>query len=93
MPEPPLTIAIVFGGRSAEHEVSLRSAASVYSAMDRNRFRVVPVLITQDGAWYSLPDDIASFSSQVDLPRYERLIFSPDPAHRGLLRITSGGCF
>jgi len=92
MPDSPLTIAVLFGGRSAEHEVSLRSAASVYSAMDRSRYRVVPVLITRDGAWYRRPDEISSFSEQAYLPESERLIFSPDPAHRGLMRITSGGC-
>jgi len=35
MTEAKLRIAILYGGRSAEHEVSIRSAASVFAAMDR----------------------------------------------------------
>ncbi|MFZ5644005.1 MAG: D-alanine--D-alanine ligase [Bacillota bacterium] len=44
-------IIVLFGGRSGEHEVSLRSAASVISALDKNKYQVVPVLITREGSW------------------------------------------
>ena len=46
-----LRIGILFGGRSGEHEVSLRSAASILSAIDRNRYEVVPIAITKHGHW------------------------------------------
>jgi D-alanine-D-alanine ligase len=48
-------IAVVFGGRSAEHEISCISARSVMDALDRERFEVVPVGITRDGAWHLMP--------------------------------------
>src|SRR5882757_279243 len=51
-----LRVGIVFGGRSGEHEVSLRSAASVLAAIDKKRYEVVPIGITKAGQWL-LADD------------------------------------
>lgn len=86
-----LTVALIFGGRSAEHEVSLRSSASVFEAMDKDRYDVIPVLITQQGAWYRRPSELSSFQSQNDLSEKDRLLFSPDPAHKGFLQIHERG--
>jgi len=46
-----LRIAILFGGRSGEHEVSLLSAASILKAIDRKRYEVVPIAIDKQGRW------------------------------------------
>ncbi len=46
-----LTIAVLYGGRSGEHEVSLVSAASVIRNLDRSRFQVVPVAVDKQGRW------------------------------------------
>jgi D-alanine-D-alanine ligase len=46
-----LRVGILFGGRSGEHEVSLLSAASVLSAIDKEKYEVVPIGITKDGRW------------------------------------------
>ncbi|HUO26522.1 MAG TPA: D-alanine--D-alanine ligase family protein [Candidatus Aquilonibacter sp.] len=46
-----LRVGILFGGRSGEHEVSLLSAASVLSAIDKDKYEVVPIGITKDGRW------------------------------------------
>jgi D-alanine-D-alanine ligase len=51
MTEQKLRVAVVFGGRSTEHAISCMSAGSVLSELDRERFDVVPVGITSDGAW------------------------------------------
>ena len=48
-------LAILYGGRSAEHQVSVVSARSVMEALDPERFEVVPVAITRGGSWL-LPD-------------------------------------
>jgi D-alanine-D-alanine ligase len=45
-------VVVVFGGRSAEHEISCISARSVMDALDPERFDVVPVGITKEGAWH-----------------------------------------
>jgi len=44
-------VAVIFGGRSTEHDVSCRSAAGVVQHLDRTRFDVVPVRITRAGVW------------------------------------------
>lgn len=48
-------VLLLFGGRSAEHEISCISARSVMDALDPARYEVVPVGITKDGAWRLLP--------------------------------------
>ena len=51
-----IRVGILFGGRSGEHEVSLLSAASVFNAIDKNKFEVVPIGITKDGRWVTATD-------------------------------------
>lgn len=46
-----LRVGILFGGRSGEHDVSLRSAQSVMAALDPARYDVVPIGIGRDGSW------------------------------------------
>jgi D-alanine-D-alanine ligase len=48
---PPLTVLVLMGGRSSEHEVSLVSARGVMAALDPDAFSVVPVEIATDGSW------------------------------------------
>jgi D-alanine-D-alanine ligase len=47
-----LKVAIVFGGRSAEHEVSLQSALNVIASLDRNLYEPVLIGIDKDGRWF-----------------------------------------
>ena len=44
-------VAVLFGGRSGEHEVSIRSAASVIEALDKEKYEVIPLAITPEGRW------------------------------------------
>ncbi|MBB6412268.1 D-alanine--D-alanine ligase family protein [Mesorhizobium sangaii] len=44
-------VAILYGGRSAEHDVSRLSAANVLKAIDRTRYEIVPIAISRDGRW------------------------------------------
>jgi len=46
-----LRIAVLFGGRSAEHEVSILSATNVMGALNPERYDAVPVFITREGQW------------------------------------------
>ncbi len=86
-----LKVALIYGGRSAEHEVSLRSACSIFEAMDRDRYEVVPIVITHEGAWYRRPAEASSFGPEPSLVGSDRLLFSPDPGHQGFLRIYDDG--
>ncbi|HSZ01066.1 MAG TPA: D-alanine--D-alanine ligase family protein [Terriglobales bacterium] len=51
-----IRVGILFGGRSGEHEISLLSAASVFSAIDKNKYEVVPIGITKEGRWVTAAD-------------------------------------
>jgi len=57
-----LTVALLFGGRSSEHSISCATAGGVLAAIDRDRYRVIPVGITRDGAFVLEDDDPAKFA-------------------------------
>jgi D-alanine-D-alanine ligase len=65
--DPKIRLAVLFGGRSGEHEVSCRSAASILAGLDRERYEVVPVRIGRDGVW-------ASVATMPDLPTVEEAL-------------------
>ena len=67
-------LAILYGGRSAEHQVSVVSARSVMEALDPERFEVVPIAITHEGAWL-LPD-----RSPLELAAADGTLPEVDPA-------------
>ena len=59
---------LLFGGRSAEHEVSVVSARSVYAAIDREQYDVVLAGIDQQGRWYFGGKDSESLSLSTFVP-------------------------
>jgi D-alanine-D-alanine ligase len=48
-----IRVGVVFGGRSGEHEISLRSAESVLRSLDPKKYEIVPIGITHEGKWLS----------------------------------------
>lgn len=52
-----LRVAVLFGGRSGEHEISIRSAHSVVEAIDRSRFEAILVGIDRQGGWHLHSDE------------------------------------
>lgn len=46
-----LNVALIFGGKSGEHEVSLSSTASIYKHIDKDKYNVFTIGITKDGRW------------------------------------------
>jgi D-alanine-D-alanine ligase-like ATP-grasp enzyme len=64
-------VGIVFGGKSAEHEVSLQSAKNIVDAIDKNRFEVVLLGIDKQGQWHV--NDASQY-----------LLNADDPAHIAL---------
>lgn len=56
------TVAVLYGGKSGEHDVSLRSGASVVRHIDRDRFELVAIGIDRDGTWYLQPPVTEAFS-------------------------------
>ncbi|WP_251450052.1 D-alanine--D-alanine ligase family protein [Microbacterium sp. Marseille-Q6648] len=55
-------VAVLFGGRSSEHSISSATAGGVLRAIDRERFRVIPIGITRDGAYVLEDDDPDKFA-------------------------------
>jgi D-alanine-D-alanine ligase len=51
-----IRVGILFGGRSGEHEISLLSAASVFKAINQQKYEVVPIGITKQGRWVTSAD-------------------------------------
>jgi D-alanine-D-alanine ligase len=47
-----LTVALLFGGKSAEHEISLISARNIVAAMDKNKYNIVAIGIDKQGCWH-----------------------------------------
>jgi len=88
-------VAVVFGGRSGEHAISCVSAGSVLANLDRERFDVVPVGITPDGAWVVGADDPRELAidgralPSVDAAR-PALALPGDPTRGGLLVLEPG---
>jgi D-alanine-D-alanine ligase len=92
-----IRLGVIFGGRSGEHEVSVRSARSVIEAADPAKYEIIPIAITKEGRWLSpaesgmlLPETAQGIlSGTVSEADGEASIFV-DPSRGGLPR-TDGG--
>ncbi len=82
-----LTVAVLFGGRSGEHEVSLDSAASVLEAIDRAKYEVLPIGITREGRWITAGDPLAALRSGHVNGESRTAILAGDPTAPGLIRL------
>ena len=83
MAENKLHVAVLFGGRSGEHDVSLMSARSVLSVLDPEKYEVTQIGITHEGQWLTGEDVLDKFE-QNNLSELERVMVSPDPSGKGL---------
>ena len=64
-----LRVGVIFGGKSAEHEVSLDSAQNVMRALNKNKYIVVPIGISKDGQWLLRGDPLQALTQgQASLP-------------------------
>ncbi len=75
-----LRVAIIFGGRSAEHEVSIQSAKNIYNALDQEKYDPILIGISKKGEWVQFSKkefkEIASNSYQ----------YLPDKSHKSFNR-------
>ncbi|HEY4603702.1 MAG TPA: D-alanine--D-alanine ligase family protein [Blastococcus sp.] len=86
-------IAVVFGGRSAEHAISCVSAGSVIAALDPDRYEIVRVGITTDGRWVLADPDQRLAIEDGELPQVTggtAVSLVGDPAGRGLAVLDPG---
>ena len=94
-----LRVGVIFGGRSGEHEISVRSATAVIQAIDHGKYDVVPIAITKEGKWLAPPAAAQLLSNGtrafldagiVDVSDTEIAILG-DPSHQGLTSLQSDG--
>ena len=90
-----IRVAVVFGGRSTEHAVSCASAGLVLSAIDPDRYEVLPIGIATDGRWVLTSGDPARLAlSAGSLPSVESVAvtgaeITPRTGPGGVLQVTS----
>ena len=76
-----ITVALIFGGKSAEHEISIISARSIGENINTDHYRIVPLYITHDGVWFC--EGIASDILNLDLSALLR-VSSPEAVSKHL---------
>ena len=84
--------AVIFGGTSREHKLSLATAADVIRNIPEDKYEVICIGITKKGRWLYFPgspDEIASGEWESNLDCTSAII-SPDPLHRGIVTIENG---
>ncbi|MBR5486009.1 MAG: D-alanine--D-alanine ligase [Oscillospiraceae bacterium] len=89
-----ITVAVLFGGVSSEHDVSLLSASSVIKNIPAEKYDVVMVGITKEGKWLRYTGDPAMLPQSGWLKNCENLtpaVISPDRTTKGLLVLEKDG--
>lgn len=86
---PKKSVAILFGGVSAEHDVSIVSAASIAKSIDTERFTPVYVAIDKLGRWHLGPGAF-TFLKEKSEQGVGRVILSTDPEKKGFINLESG---
>lgn len=82
MPNKKIKIGVLYGGKSAEHEVSLQSARNVINALDKTKYQITPIKINKDGKFNF--EDIKKFD--VIFPVMHGP-FGEDGSMQGLLKL------
>ena len=91
-----LRVGVIFGGRSGEHEISIRSARAIIESIDRKKFDVVPIAITKEGKWLPpatsaelLPAAVQPLLSANATTTTGEVALLGDPSHKGLISLNS----
>jgi D-alanine-D-alanine ligase len=86
-----IRIGVIFGGRSGEHEVSLRSAESILRSLDPSKYEIVPIGITHDGRWLASKNALALLppkeAIEKTLTSGEPITLPAEPAARGVVDV------
>lgn len=87
-----IKVAVLFGGASSEHDISLKSATHIIKNIPREKYDVVCIGITKKGRWLYYPGDVEKIATgdwEHD-PDCTSAVLSPDPLHKGFLVIDNG---
>lgn len=83
-------VAVLFGGRSVEHEISVISALQLMLAMDPEKYEIIPVYIAPNGSWYTGSELLErSFYRSVPgaLSKLQEVTLLPKPGLSGLMKV------
>lgn len=82
-------IAVLFGGRSPEHEISILTGIQIMNALDKDEYSVVPVYVTKDGRWIrgdeTFLNPVTFKNLDLVTEKKKSLIMSSDPNIKGLI--------
>ena len=90
-----LRVGVIFGGRSGEHEVSIRSARAIVESIDQRKYEVVPIAITKEGKWLAPAQSVQLLPPSThdrmaaNGPATGDVALIGDPSHRGLISLES----
>ncbi len=86
-PKKKIRVAVLFGGRSSEHEVSLTSALSILKHIDQTKYSVLPIKISKEGRWQALPGVKPLDSYEALESSKGTLVLVGDPQSKGLIKL------
>lgn len=86
-----LKLAVIFGGKSSEHEVSLMSAGSIIGNLSREKYEIYQVGITKEGQWLLYEGPVEGLSDGRWLAEGKPAFLSPDPTVHGLVCLGDDG--
>ncbi len=88
-------VAVIFGGKSPEHEVSIITGIQVIENIDKNAFDVFPVYISKDGRWFSGSEfsQIETYSKLLQFSKNDQRTISLDNEEKALLPVEKTGLF
>ncbi len=78
-------IAVIFGGQSPEHEISLKSATTIIQNIDKDKYNIYPIGITKEGKWLLYQGKIEGIVENKWIRKGIPTIISPDATHKGLI--------
>ena len=74
-------VAVFFGGRSVEHEISVISALQAINAFDKEKYNIIPIYISKQGRWYT-GDNLLDIRNYRDMKKViedaEEVILRPE---------------
>ncbi len=87
-------VAVFFGGRSVEHEISVISALQAINAFDKSKYNIIPIYISKQGRWFTAPEtlDIRNYKDMKALEaKSEEVYMRPEYGDFNLYRANPGG--
>lgn len=90
-----IKMGVIFGGRSGEHEVSVRSAKTVIEQIDKNKYEVIPIAISKQGNWLNPAESLKMFpvetqkffGKNLEIYAENKVALIGDTNYKGLTRL------